>query len=283
MASLLERLNVPSKSNGGVGPIRSKPTNRASPYNREHGRESRTPKGDVNAAWSHDLFEGNRSLSERLSTSSSSPAPKPNFGVAQKALKEAISSEGSGTGGLNIKGASSVKEGNVVQVSGLVKGTTPADVEAIFKRCGAILSSKLHSSSSNDGVTIRIIFKAPESAAIAIQKFHNQQADGRTLSVTIVGGAGVSLGGRLGLDVSGTGGSVDVLMEGGDGGGSKMRSDSIIASDPRASVLVAPPGADPKDYTQQQSRPRGRGGRGRGGRRGGGVSGNNRKGAMDVD
>jgi len=63
----------------------------------------------------------------------------------------------------------------------------------------------------------------------------------------------------------------------------KMRSDSIIASDPRASVLVAPPGADPKDYTQQQSRPRGRGGRGRGGRRGGGVSGNNRKGAMDVD
>lgn len=32
-------------------------------------------------------------------------------------------------GGLNIKGASSTKEGNVVQVSGLVKGTTAADVE----------------------------------------------------------------------------------------------------------------------------------------------------------
>jgi hypothetical protein len=282
MASLLERMNLPSKSNGGVGPIRAKSTNRASPYNREHGRESRTPKGNVDAAWSHDLFEGNRSLSERLSSSSSSLAPKPNFGVAQKALKDAIGSEASGTGGLNIKGASSVKEGNVVQVSGLVKGTTPADVEAIFKRCGPVLSSKLHSTSSTDSVTIRIIFKAPESAATAVQKFHNQTADGRTLSVTIVGGAGVSLGGRLGLgleDAGVIGGSVDVLMESGDAGGSKMRSDSILASDPRASVLVAPPGTDPKEYTQQQSRSRGRGGRGRGGRRGGGG----RKAGMDLD
>jgi len=281
MASLLERMNVPSKSNGGVGPIRAKSTNRASPYNREHGRESRTPKGDVNAAWSHDLFEGHRSLSERLSSSTSSLAPKPNFGIAQKALKDAIGSETSSNGGLNIKGASSVKEGNVVQVSGLVKGTTPADVEAIFKRCGPVLSSKLQPTSSADSVTIRIIFKAPESAATAVQKFHNQQADGRTLSVTIVGGAGVSLGGRLGLglgDAGAVGGSVDVLMESGDAGGSKMRSDSIIASDPRASVLVAPPGTNPKDYTQQ-SRSRGRGGRGRGGRRGGGG----RKAGMDVD
>ena len=63
----------------------------------------------------------------------------------------------------------------------------------------------------------------PESAATAVQKFHNQQADGRTLSVTVVGGAGVSLGGRLGLglgDVSTTGGSVDMLMDGGDTGSS---------------------------------------------------------------
>jgi hypothetical protein len=67
-------------------------------------------------------------LSERLS-SSSSGAPKANFGIAQKALRDAVSTEEPGTGGLNIKGASSVKEGNVVQVSGLVKGTTAADVE----------------------------------------------------------------------------------------------------------------------------------------------------------
>lgn len=55
----------------------------------------------------------------------------------------------------------------------------------------------------------------------------------------------------------------------------KMRSDSLINADPRAHVLVAPPGANPADYTQRQSEARGGGGirrggtRGRGGRRGG--------------
>jgi hypothetical protein len=209
----------------------------AKQQNREHGRESRTPKGDVNSTWSHDLFEGNRSLSERLS-SSSSGAPKVNFGIAQKAVKDAVSNEDHGTGGLNIKGASGVREGNVVQVSGLVKGTTAADVEvsllppswslrlttrpqAIFKRCGPILSSRVHSPPSSDSVTIRLIFKQAASGATAVQKFHGQQADGRTLNVSIIGGAGVSLGGRLGLGLGEGGtGSVDVLMESDDTGGS---------------------------------------------------------------
>ena len=58
-----------------------------------------------------------------------------------------------------------------------------------------------------------------------------------------------------------------------------MRSDAMI-SDPRASVQIAPPGADPREYTQQT---RG-GGRGRGGRRGkrGGDGGGKRSG-MDID
>lgn len=58
-----------------------------------------------------------------------------------------------------------------------------------------------------------------------------------------------------------------------------MRSDAMV-SDPRASVLLAPPGADPKDYTQQT----GGNGRGRGGRRGRGRrGGGGRRGGMDVD
>lgn len=75
---------------------------------------------------------------------------------------------------------------------------------------------------STDGVTIRIIFKVPASAATAVQKFHGQQADGRTLNVSIVGGAGVSLGGRLGLGLGDVAGlkSVDVLMNDSDTGGS---------------------------------------------------------------
>lgn len=70
-----------------------------------------------------------------------------------------------------------------------------------------------------------------------------------------------------------------------------MRSDSLIHADPRAQVLVAPPGTNPVDYLSPSSEPRGGGGgggrrggfgRGRGGRRGkrGGNSGN---GQMDVD
>ena len=55
-----------------------------------------------------------------------------------------------------------------------------------------------------------------------------------------------------------------------------MRSDDIISRDPeaaaRAHILVAPPGADPKDYLpSSSSRGRGRGrGRGRRGPGGGG-------------
>lgn len=65
-----------------------------------------------------------------------------------------------------------------------------------------------------------------------------------------------------------------------------MRSDLIMNSDPRATVLVAPPGSDSKAYGQQNnSRPdvqrwqRGgrRGGRGRRGGAGGGAA------IMDVD
>lgn len=69
-----------------------------------------------------------------------------------------------------------------------------------------------------------------------------------------------------------------------------MRSDSLIHADPRAQVLVAPPGTNVADYLPSNSDSRGGGGSrrggfgrgGRGGRRGkrGGNSGN---GQMDVD
>jgi len=82
--------------------------------------------------------------------------------------------------------------------------------------------------------------------------------------VSLVGSASTSLGGRLGGLVNGT---VDVFMdEDPDAGGSKMRFDDLL-QDPRAQVLVAPPGTDPSEYGQRG--PGGRRGRGgRGGRRG---------------
>jgi hypothetical protein len=106
-------------------------------------------------------------------------------------------------------------------VTGLVRGTTPDDVCTIFKRCGAISNAKSVPSAPayHDCVTVRVTFKSPASAAAAVQKFHNQPADGKTLNVKIVGSAsaGTTLGGRLG-GVDGLGivrqeGSVDVLMD----------------------------------------------------------------------
>jgi hypothetical protein len=70
-----------------------------------------------------------------------------------------------------------------------------------------------------------------------------------------------------------------------------LRSDDIISRDPeaaaRAHILVAPPGADPKDYLPlptSRGRGRGRGGRSRGLR--GAIGGGRRErgdGKMDVD
>ncbi len=66
------------------------------------------------------MFDGNKSLSARLSNPAT--PPKMNMSLAERALREA-----NGEGGLSIKGAGS--RGNVVEVSGLADGTTSDDVE----------------------------------------------------------------------------------------------------------------------------------------------------------
>lgn len=121
-----------------------------------------------------------------------------------------------------------------MQVDGLVKGTTSADVEvcllflfllaysdmrqAIFRRCGAIISSELVTNQASDVVSVRLTFKQPAHAAAAVAKFDKQPADGRILRVAIVGVQSVGLSGRLGgMDLVNENGSVDVLMgAGGD-------------------------------------------------------------------
>ncbi|KAG2153343.1 hypothetical protein DEU56DRAFT_774720 [Suillus clintonianus] len=283
--SLLERLNVPIGNGVGapsIGPVRTKSGSRSSPYT----RPNRPPKGDSDAQWSHDLYEDPEkpSLSSRLTLTPAQPR-KPDSRLAQRALRDAT---GDGKGlGLSIKGASSAPLGNVVEVKGLVRGTSAADVEAIFKRCGTIVSSETASAKASENVIVRLTFKTVAMADAAVAKFNGQPADGKILQVSIVGTKAVGLSGRLaGVDVVDD--SVDVLMEGGDESASKMRSDSIIASDPRASVLVAPPGADPKQYSQHsnsradtQKWQRGGRGRGRGrGRRAGGGGGAP---GMDID
>ncbi|KZT69703.1 hypothetical protein DAEQUDRAFT_756839, partial [Daedalea quercina L-15889] len=274
-ASLLDRISLPNDNS--IGPVRSR-GNRAggtSPYSRN---QRPPPKGDVNGTWTHDLYQGpgdnnarGGSLSARLSNSPAS-VPKMNFTGADRALREAL-----GEKGLSIKGASS--RGNVVEVAGLAPGTSAADVEAIFKRCGPITKSVL---SKRDPPVVRVTFKHENEAQAAVAKFDGQPADGRTLSVRVVGGMNATLVGRL-EPAATDGDSVDVLMEDDGSSGSKLRSDDILAKDARARVLVAPPGMNPADYVQRPARGgRGRGrGRGRGGRRGGGGRGDTT--GMDID
>ena len=135
--------------------------------------------------------------------------------IAQKAIREATNAPRLESS-LSIKGAGSA--GNVVEVSGLASGTTADDVAAIFKRCGQITDQKSVSANKNDP-KIRITYKTAAAANKAVQDFNNQPADGKILSVKIVGAsaAGTTLGGRLG-GVDGLGlvreeGSVDVLMD----------------------------------------------------------------------
>ncbi|KAA1470626.1 hypothetical protein DENSPDRAFT_836460 [Dentipellis sp. KUC8613] len=257
MASLLERMNIDSS----VGPVRSKPRRSdPAPY-------SRPSKADVNSTWQHDMFNDGKgkSLSARLGPG----APrKINAGMAVRATQEAAGLVGAGSRGgeLSIRGASS--KGNVVDVSGLVRGTTAEDVEAIFKRCGPITQSSAKNS-PDGGVTVRLTFKNDKDARASVESFNGQVADGRTLAVRIVGGVNATLSGRL--SVGAQDGTVDDLLAGAPT--SKMRSDDILNDSEaraRAHVLVAPPGADPREYTQQTrgSGGRGRGGRGRRGRRG---------------
>jgi hypothetical protein len=167
----------------------------------------------VDAQWSHDLYDN--SLAARMETTPT--APRANLHpLARKALQAATSPSEQ----LSIKGAST--SGNVVEVTGLVGGTTPDDVIAIFKRCGEIV--KASTIPNQREVTIRVVFKNVTSASAAVQKFDNQPADGKTLSVKIAGITSTSLGGRLGgpdgLGLVRETNAVDVLMDSSTDGGS---------------------------------------------------------------
>ncbi|RXW19206.1 hypothetical protein EST38_g6642 [Candolleomyces aberdarensis] len=285
MASLLDRISGPPTA---TGPIRSKASTGSGRHSSPYTRSNKPPKGDSDSAWSHDLFEEHNSLSARISGGPVPPKASLNT-IAQKALKEATGAVKSDQQ-LSIKGAS---QGNVIEVKGLAPGTTAEDVAAIFKRCGAITDQKLVEGGQN--VRVRLHFKTAGAANAAVTKFNGQPADGKILSVTIVGtsAVGQSLASRFGKDGLGLvrqEGSVDVLMDTDtDGPQSKMRSDALVQSDPRAQVLVAPPGAKESDYVQGRGgSKRGNGGRGRGGRGGGrrGRGGPSRRGGsskMDTD
>jgi hypothetical protein len=121
---------------------------------------------------------------------------------------------GSGTP-ISIKGASSSPQ-NVVDVKGLVAGTTADDVKAIFVSTGAITNAKLIGP-KNDPV-VRITYKDPQGAKEAIEKYHGQNADGKKLEVKLVGIGSSDLGARIGGQPVVADGSVDAFLQDTAGG-----------------------------------------------------------------
>jgi len=253
--------------------------------------------------WKHDKFAAHNNveggtLAARLTATrrgTDNLAPKADMSFARKAV-EAAQAPGSGwaslepvrigTGrGLSIKGVANT----TVEVSGLVGGTTAADVEAIFKRCGDIAIAELVSSSSDQLAVVRIQFLKREAAETAVSKFNGQPADGRTLKVVIVQSPVDTITARFG--VTGTEAkvrSVDVLLES-SASQSKMRSDEILSTDRRAQRVIDSSGVNvnaiPNAVRNTHSgRARGgRGGRGGGVRRGRGLQDRIGGAAMQID
>ncbi|KLO13630.1 hypothetical protein SCHPADRAFT_903959 [Schizopora paradoxa] len=214
MASLLERLDVPP-IRGSAGPARQRGGHTdTSPYTRQ--RKLGDSKEEDVAVWKHDLYSGpGKTLGSRLSSGTPTiqdAAPKYNSNQAAQALRQAVGlASARSSSNLNIKGASS-GGANVVQVENLASGTTAADVEMIFKQCGAVLESYIHGPADGMFVTVRLKYKRSTDAQKAVDEFHDKPADGSNLKVTIVGTASTSLGGRLGG--ASVNDSVDILMGG---------------------------------------------------------------------
>ncbi|KAH8828203.1 hypothetical protein DL96DRAFT_1154254 [Flagelloscypha sp. PMI_526] len=286
MASLLARMNIDSTPAGPVRNTKSA-SKRSSPYTRPSVLPSKNE-----GQWKHDLFESHHDLKSRLMS--------PNQ-IAEKALKDAFGPNRSAKHeSLEIKGAAGQKTFNAVQVKGLTDGTTPEDVKTIFQRVGPISSAEFDSSTRKNNVVIRLTFKTPAHADVAVSKFNGQVADGRKLEVVKVGinsATGESffdLMSNHGLDAVKMNGSVDSLFNSSDSGGSKMRSDALV-NDAGSQVMIAPPGTNPADYrpavASRGGRGRGRGrprsnepwSRGGGGRAGGRGGGGNLKNRMDLD
>ncbi|KAF8526031.1 hypothetical protein BU17DRAFT_83541 [Hysterangium stoloniferum] len=245
--SLLERLGEPRR-----GGARGAARRASAPYQKRDSHALGSSNADADAVWKHDKHEPLK-LSERLGREA---RPRVDTSNVRRALGQnsTLVSEG-----LNIKGASS----SIVEVRGLVAGTTPEDVKAIFQSCGTITKATIANTSDPRSPHVHLYYTQPEHAQAAVNKFNGLPADGQKLSVTIF---------SMAQQIATVGKNQDLLDIAPARPVGKMYSDQI--DDPRASVAVG-------DFTPDESskgwRGGGRGRRGRGGFRRGTL------GKMEID
>ncbi|GHJ87893.1 hypothetical protein NliqN6_4295 [Naganishia liquefaciens] len=152
-----------------------------------------------------------------------------------------------------------------VLIEGLVQGTTAVDVEFAFKQHVDIIAAALAPSTSSTTVSAELTVENREVAQQMVQKFNGIIADGNPLKVSIVEPPPVlSLKDRMrskpgnAMDVDDVPAKADLLAS---GPASKMYSDEILQSDPRASIITV-------EARQNQGRGNGRNARGNGRARG---------------
>jgi hypothetical protein len=87
---------------------------------------------------------------------------------------------------LTIKGASKQTVTTVVEVSGLLSGTTPEDVSTILSHCGRVLRKNFSAASTVEKPVVRLTYENYASAEKAVQTFHGLMADGNMIGVEIV-------------------------------------------------------------------------------------------------
>lgn len=79
----------------------------------------------------------------------------------------------------------------VLRLGNLANGTSAADVKTVLSQIGKVLDCRVRLESDNS-VTAETVFESPDHASIAVARFHNSVADGRTLSAVITKSSSIS-------------------------------------------------------------------------------------------
>jgi len=254
--SLLERMGGPRR-----GGVRSGVARRSASAPYQNRRDALgSSNADTDGMWKHDKHEESAGGSLAARLQGREARPRPDISIVQNHIRPTRTAIPATT--LAIKGASAPIE-PIVEVKGLVAGTTPEDVKAIFQSCGAITKAKLASTSTPQSPHVLLYYTKQENALSAVSKFNGLPADGQKLQVAMY---------SLEQKVQSGGKNEDLLIPQQQTSG-KMYSDEIAATDPRAHVVVG-------DFTPSPPSRGGRWGRGRRGRGGPRRGGTSR---MDID
>lgn len=84
----------------------------------------------------------------------------------------------------------------VLRLGNLANGTSAADVRTVLSQIGKVLDCRVRLE-ADKSVTAETVFESPDHASIAVARFHNSVADGRTLSAVITKSSSIAGANRI--------------------------------------------------------------------------------------